>query len=220
MIGRFSLLLFILSPFASFCQYGVQIKHLFGKSDLLDTANISQNGLHTSLEYSFRLKEKRVEFHPGIGYRFTWNSATSDGYFNAFDLDLNTSIYPFDFGGDCDCPTFSKEGNLIKKGFFFEVSPGISYQILHRLRSDPDNPSKLPIRSKNLLWKIGGAAGLDIGLTEQYTLTPMLSATLLSSSDWEGLRQDTSTGNLDDYIYLGAGIRLAYKADPKRRRRF
>jgi hypothetical protein len=220
MIRRFSLLSFVCIPFLCSGQLSLNVRHLFGQSETLDTVVISQDGLQASVEYGFRLKEKRLEFHPGLGYRFSWNNRNYDGYFNSIDLDLNTSIYPFDFGGDCDCPTFSKDGNVLKKGFFLEVSPGVAYQILTRLRSDPDNPSKLPIRSKNFVWKIGGAAGIDIGITEQFTLTPMFSATWLSSSEWEGLRQDTSTGSLKDYVYLGAGIRIAYHSDPKRRKRF
>lgn len=221
MIRRFSLLSFVCIPFLCSGQVSLNVKALFGQSETLDTAVISQDGLQASVEYLFRpIKEKRIEIRPGLGYRFTWNNQNYDGYFNSIDLDLNTSVYPFDFGGDCDCPTFSKDGNVMKKGFFLEVSPGVSYQILTRLRSDPDNPSKLPIRSKNFVWKIGGAAGIDIGITEQFTLTPMFSATWLSSSEWEGLRQDTSTGSLKDYVYLGAGIRIGYHSDPKRRKRF
>ncbi len=220
MIRLFSAILLLSLPNILPAQYGIQIKHLFGQSLILDEEQISQNGLHTTLEYHFRIKKKRLEFHPGLGYRFTWNTHQHQGYFNAVDLDLATSIYPFDFGGDCDCPTFSKDGNLIKKGFFFEVAPGVSYQILNKLRSDPDDPSRLPIRSKNLVLKLSGATGLDIGISDQYTITPMLSATWLSSSEWEGLRQDGSSGTLDDYAYLGAGIRITHAKDKKRRRRF
>lgn len=221
MIRGFSFLALLAIPCLCSGQLSINVRHLFGQSETLDTVSINQDGLQASVEYLLRpIKEKRIEFHPGLGYRFSWNTQNYDGYFNSFDLDLSTSVYPFDFEGDCDCPTFSKDGNILKKGFFLEVSPGVAYQILTRLRSDPDNPSKLPIRSKNLLWKIGGAAGIDIGLTEQFTLTPMFSATLLSSSEWEGLRQNTSSGSLKDFVYLGAGIRIAYHSDPKRRRRF
>ena len=173
--------------------------------------------MQASIVYGFRLPEKRLEFHPGIGYRFTWNNPSYDGYINAVDIDLNTSIYPFDFGGDCDCPTFSKEGGVVKKGFFLEFAPGGSFQALNRLRSDLDDPSKLPIRSKNFVWKIGGAAGLDIGFSEQMTVTPIVSMTWLSASKWDGLRADGTDGNLEDLMYLGTGIRISYNSDSKRR---
>lgn len=214
-------LLFILIGVPSICcsQVGVNVRYLFGKSDILALENIAQDGFHASVEYHLRLKEKRLEFRPGIGYRQTFAGNSYDGSIKSFDFDLGTAIYPFDFGGDCNCPTFSKEGNLVKKGFFIELIPGAGYQILSRLRSDPDDPSKLPIRSKNIVWKLGGAAGLDIGISDRYTITPMLSATMLSSSEWDGLQSDGSSGNLDDYVYFGTGIRISYHEDDKRRRR-
>lgn len=225
MILRFTLLLLILCPIASYGQFGVNAKYLFGQSETLDMVNISQDGIQASLEYSFRLKQKRIEFHPGLGYRFTFNRDLYHGYFNAFDLDLNTAVYPFDFEGDCDCPTWSKEGTLIKKGFFLEISPGLSYQTLHRNKSYSDvYPFELEptnITDSHVLWKLGGAIGLDIGISEQITITPMFSFTVQSSTEWNGLQSSyTFNDTLDDYSYLGAGLRLAYKPDPKRRRRF
>ncbi|HSF88566.1 MAG TPA: hypothetical protein VLA46_04065 [Saprospiraceae bacterium] len=221
MIRRFIPLILILCPIVSYGQFGVNVKYLFGQSEILDSVNISQDGIQASLEYSFRLKQNRIEFHPGLGYRFTFKEDSYDGYFTAFDFDINTAVYPFDFEGDCDCPTWSKDGTLIKKGFFLELSPGISYQTLHRDKFiSLGDPQPEPIQSSAFLFKFSAAAGLDIGITEQFTLTPMFSYTLLTGNEWEGLLRSGSSGNLDDYAYLGAGLRLAYKPDPKRRRRF
>ncbi len=214
-----SFLLLTSLPCLCLSQIGLNIRYLFGKSDILDIENISQDGIHVSAEYNFRLESKRIEFRPGLGYRFTTNGPMYSGYLTSFDFDMGTAIYPFDFAGDCDCPTFSKEGNLFKKGFFLELLPGVGYQIFSRLRSDPDDPDRLPIRSKNFVWKMGGAAGLDIGVSEQFTLTPMLSATMLSATEWEGLRMDGTSGTLNDYVYFGAGIRITYNAEDKKGRR-
>ncbi|HUR30996.1 MAG TPA: hypothetical protein VMZ69_06160 [Saprospiraceae bacterium] len=219
MIRWCSFLLFMSLPYFGFSQISLNVRYLSGKSEILDAQNISQDGFHASAEYHLRLKEKRLEFRPGLGYRSTTAGTSKDGYFNSFDFDLGTAIYPFDFAGDCHCPTFSKDGGLFKKGFFLEVIPGVGYQILSRLRSEPNDPSKLPIRSKNINWKLGGAAGLDIGISDHFTLTPMLSATMLSASEWDGLRQDGTSANLDDYVYFGAGIRITYNAEDKKRRR-
>jgi hypothetical protein len=220
-MARYSYCLLVLL-FPSFCfsQVGINVKAFLGQSRTLDTVLISQDGVQASVEYNFRLKQKRIEFRPGLGYRFTWNGAQENGYFKSVDFDFNTAVYPFDFAGDCHCPTFSKGGDLFKKGFFLELSPGVGYQTFTRVKSDPDDPSRLPIQSKNLIWKLGGSAGLDIGLSDPFTLTPMLSLTLLSASDWEGLRNDGSKGNLKDYMYLGAGIRLTYNTDENHRKRF
>jgi hypothetical protein len=204
----------------TYSQVSLNLKALFGQSNILESENISQDGLQASAEYHFRLKQKRIEFRPALGYRFTWNSSDYGGYFNSIDFDFNTAIYPFDFAGDCHCPTFSKSGDLFKKGFFLEVNPGVGYQTLTRVRSDPDDPDNLPIKSKNYVWKIGGSAGLDIGLSDKYTLTPLLSGTILSTVDWDGLNNDGSSGQLNDYVFLGTGIRITYNSDDKRRNKF
>ncbi len=215
-----SFLLILAFPYFCTGQIGLNVKALFGQSGTLDAQNISQDGMQASIEYYFRLKQKRIEFHPGLGYRFTWNTSDTDGHFNSVDFDMNTAIYPFDYAGDCHCPTFSKGGDLFKKGFFLELDPGVGYQMFTRLRSDPDDPSRLPIHSDNVVGKIGGAAGLDIGLSDFITVTPLLSMTYLTSSKWEGLNKDGSAGQLKDYMYLGIGLRVVYRSDGKRRNRF
>jgi hypothetical protein len=220
-IGRMSLrlafLLLVFAPCMGFSQYGVNVKYQVSNNPTLDTARISQHGIQASLEYHFRLKQKRLEFHPGVGYRTTFNQSDLTGYFTSIDIDLNTSIYPFDFAGDCHCPTFSKDGELFKKGFFLEISPGVGFQNFNRLKSDPDDPANLPIKSNNVVMKLGGAAGLDIGISDQFTLTPMLSATYVVAQDWEGLRLDGSPGTLDGYVFFGAGVRLTYNVDDRRK---
>ena len=228
MIQKATYLILFLFPIACFGQFGGNVRYIFGKSETLDLAHISQDGIQASLEYGFRLKQKRVEFHPGLGYRFTLDKPNLEGTMHSFDLDFNTAIYPFDFAGDCDCPTWSKDGALIKKGFFIEVSPGIAYQTLQRnyILSDyiPAELEPTDISSSNMLWKLGAGVGLDIGITEQLTLTPMFTITMLADAEWEGLVREAYTQptkiEMDDFSYLGAGIRLAYKPDPKRRRRF
>ncbi len=228
MIQKATYLILFLFPIACFGQFGGNVRYIFGTSETLDLAHINQDGIQASLEYGFRLKEKRVEFHPGLGYRFSLAQPNFNGSMRSFDLDFNTAIYPFDFAGDCDCPTWSKDGSLIKKGFFIEVSPGIAYQSLQRnfIVSDVAGGELEPtdIGSSNLLWKLSAGVGLDIGISEQLTITPMLTISMLSDAEWEGLNRyaysQPTTLEIDDFSYLGAGIRLAYKPDPKRRRRF
>ena len=216
MLNRLILITLCLAPLAAFAQYGINVRYQWSNNPTLDTAQVSQNGMQASFEYHFRLKQKRLEFHPGLGYRTTFNQPDLTGYFNSIDLDFATSIYPFDFAGDCHCPTFSKDGELFKKGFFLEAAPGIGFQAFKRLRSDPDDPANLPIKSKNVVLKLGGAIGLDIGLSDQFTMTPMLSATMLAAEKWAGLRLDGSPGTLDEMIYFGAGLRFTYTSERHR----
>ena len=81
-------LLFAALPCLCFCQIGLNVRYLFGKSEILDLENISQDGIHASVEYNLRLKEKRVEFRPGVGYRFTSSGSKYDGNIRSFDFDL------------------------------------------------------------------------------------------------------------------------------------
>jgi hypothetical protein len=81
---------FVLAAFPCICfsQIGLNVRYLFGKSDLLDIENIKQDGIHASVEYHLRLKEKRLEFRPGIGYRHTTGGPSFDGYIRGIDADL------------------------------------------------------------------------------------------------------------------------------------
>lgn len=213
------LFLICLVPLLSFSQVGINVKGILGQSKTLDTFLIAQDGAQVSIEYNFRLKQKRLEFRPGLGYRRTVSSTNEEGYISSIDFDMNTAIYPFDFPGDCHCPTFSKSGKLFKKGFFIEFNPGVGLQGLTRQRGDPDHPPKELSTDTHLQWKIGGSIGLDIGLSDAFTLTPLLSMTYLTSSEWNGLRRDGTPGVLKDYSYYSAGVRLTKNHDDNRRRR-
>ncbi|MEP6795227.1 MAG: hypothetical protein ABJB16_12930 [Saprospiraceae bacterium] len=215
----FTLLLIFCLPCLCSSQVGLNVKGLFGRSKTLDSVNISQDGLHASIEYNFRLKQKRIEFRPGLGYRFTLGGAEHEAKIRSIDFDMNTAVYPFDFPGDCHCPTFSKSGKLFKKGFFIELNPGVGLQSLTRQRGDPDHPPKELSTDSHIQWKIGGSVGLDIGLSDAFTLTPLLSMTYLTPSEWGGLKRDGTVGNLKDYSYYSAGIRLTKNHDDKPRRR-
>lgn len=229
MLTRYIISLVLLWPVTGWCQFGVNLKYFSGQSDLLDAYQLSQDGVHLAVEYGFRYKPKRIEFHPSIGYRRTFDhedenpyaASAKHGYIDALDLDFHTDFYPFDFAGDCDCPTWAKEGQFIKKGLFLEVSPGLSIQGLTRTFyvSDP-GPPDVPITSTNLLWKLSFGAGIDIGVSEQVTITPIFSWTTVSKAEWEGLDASGTAGTLDDQTYLALGLRMIYKPDSRHRRRY
>ena len=81
-----------------------------------------------------------------------------------------------DFEGDCDCPTFSNQSTLIKKGFYFELSPGVGYYTSHYDSSLPtvSNPEgeNSTATVDAFSYKIGVAVGLDIGLSNLLTINP------------------------------------------------
>jgi hypothetical protein len=196
------LLALILMPWIINGQVSINARYLTGNS----ATGINQDGFHAGLEYYFRLKTHRVEFHPMLGYRQSF-AVDGSGYYTSLDFDFNTSFYLFDFEGDCNCPTFSKQGTLVKKGFFFEFQPGIGYQTIYLLEA----------QSSNIVGKVGGAAGLDIGLSDQYTLTPFVSATRYFSGEWDALKENGSDGKMDNFLVYGFGVRFSHNTEESKR---
>jgi len=96
-------------------------------------------------------------------------------------LFANTHFYLFDLTGDCDCPTFSKDGGFVKKGFYVELSPGLSYasSTIKGITGDPSNSSFVP--------SLGLGLGVDIGLSDLLTITPMIRFRRYFGAEWENL---------------------------------
>ena len=70
------------------------------------------------------------EFLPELSYEFSdglVSAQPAEVSFSSFNMNLNINVYPLDFYNDCDCPTFSKEGGPLEKGFHFIISPGVRY---------------------------------------------------------------------------------------------
>lgn len=128
-------------------------------------------GNEIALGYWFRLPKKRVEFLPTIYYAGS-NSPSSPVEGGAiklqeYGLEFKVNIYPFDFGGDCDCPTFGKQGPKLEKGFFVQLAPGYSFYDL--------GLSEAGLNGGNGFTYSGGI-GLDIGVTNLLTITPYANA--------------------------------------------
>jgi hypothetical protein len=182
------LLFFI--PFTSTAQIGISVGGTLNKAegwvikDLNNNAtyNLPGNSYFLSLNYEFTDKNYRIAIVPEIGGAFFKNGIVDLGTFTnkTFRLQLNTHIYFLDFKGDCDCPTFSKRGSPLKKGLFFNVSPGISYF------ANTVNPSS-PITDHFIKPNIGLGLGYDIGLTQNITLTTFTNAYIFPKLTWPGL---------------------------------
>ena len=119
-----------------------------------------QNGTEAALYYWFRLPKQRIEFMPTV---YSTTVRGDRGWVEA-GFQFKTNIYLFDLGTDCHCPTFGKQGPQLQKGFFVQVSPGISLPF----RQDPPNDSN----SFRAAFTLGGGLGLDIGISNLLTLTP------------------------------------------------
>lgn len=178
----------------------------------------SLGGYAAGIDYWFRLKKKRIEFLPEISYEKYGKTLDGSEYgHEIIGFYFNTNIYPFDFGSDCDCPTWSKDGNLFTKGFFLQLSPGV-----WRLKNSI--VSETTIEDDDVNWTIGAGAGLDVGVSDFLTLTPIVKFYYSPDNTWKNLPdvKGEPVEVTSSIQQLYAGIRLGFRwkqeGRPKRRR--
>lgn len=213
-------------------QFGINAGYQVNQIDgwVLNTngtsAEISGNGLSLGIDYWFRLKDKRIEFLPELNYSsfesvlFQNNGVIDEIGFNIdfFSFYFNTNIYLLDLLNDCNCPTFSKQNDFFKKGFFIQVSPGLTLPNFEYTNTQESQTGSLQAN-------IGLGLGLDIGLTDLVTLTPLIRARYQPNVKWNASFPDpndlsnpdvnppmiaTPEANIWQYY---AGIRLGIRLD-------
>ncbi|MEM1326235.1 MAG: hypothetical protein AAGI23_09795 [Bacteroidota bacterium] len=177
------------------------------------------NGSRVGLNYWFRLKPIRIEFLPSIEYADygTWSSFSSPSDRLEYDLTslgtfLNTRLYLFDFANDCNCPTFSKQNDWFKKGFFVNLAPGVE-----RLRSSiVTKAGEESVTTAEEEWKLSGGVGvgIDFGISDFLTLTPIAGVSYSRDLNGDHLFDTTepnaSNTDLIQY-YAGINIGLRFK---------
>ena len=129
----------------------------------------TRGGYEAQLHYWFRLPDNRVEFQPTVYYHgagIGWSPGSTD--FREIGFQFEVNVYPFDFMGDCGCPTFGKQGPQLQKGLFLQLSPGVA-----RRSITASNPEPVDLASIDFTY--GAGIGLDIGLSNVLTLTPIAS---------------------------------------------
>ena len=210
---------FTLIASTSFGQFGLGAKY----TDLTSSPWITPDGYPTkgveiSGYYWFRLKEKRIEFLPEIGYSFI-SEQNDNG--NILDLDyafaaFNVDIYLFDLLNDCDCPTFSKQGNIFQRSFFIELSPGLDYQWLESIIPAADRNYS----DNSLSFRFGFGVGFDIGISDLVTITPLVKYNYRTRPEWDprffNLGETAPDGS--EWLFT-AGIRAIFRPDYTRRYR-
>jgi hypothetical protein len=169
-------------------QFGISAKYQNnstpGWDDVYDgRTNIESSSIEYGLNYWLRLKNKRVEFLPELTYSSLVDDYDQNGFAvellqhkrTSYGFGINTHIYPLDFEGDCNCPTFSKDGNLVSKGFHWIINTSIINHNIENTFNVPDNGAsdQLTIEEKNqITGRVGLGFGLDIGITELITIVP------------------------------------------------
>lgn len=196
------LFLIILLP-SSDGQFGVRVKYQRSQfSDLEQkiSANLNENGgvwnigFEAGLDYWFRLNKQRIEFMPEVSIGrsvSTFSKATLiDATANFYQFQLHTHIYPMDFRDNCNCPTFSRQGAGFEKGFFIHITPGLMYQ--QATFNFDDRAIKKAVEPKfdQTVFKFGAGAGVDIGFSDLFTLTPIVSYYMATPLKYEFIGED------------------------------
>ncbi len=163
------------------------------------------------IDYWFRLKKRRIEFLPELAYASFSKTSISNISYNAKSISFyfNTQIYLLDLAEDCDCPTFSKQGNTVKKGFFFHVSPAVKSFNLEGINGSLTNSSNA------LTFGIRAGFGLDLGINDFATITPMFSYERTSMAKWENMtsinEDNVSEDISSNYSNLNFGLRFGMR---------
>ncbi len=172
-----------------------------------------ETGWEVAVNYWFRLPTKRVEFMPTLYYGSAPFDYDNSQHLHEIGFQFKTNIYLFDFVGDCDCPTFGKQGPQLQKGLFLQFSPGYTY---YRTQ---EKGLFVPEGGEHTSFTLGAGVGLDIGLSNLLTLTPTIAArrgfstySRFNTSDFVGsplFRETTLTT-------FQAGIQLSFRFDHKK----
>jgi len=175
-----------------------------------------KNAWGVSADFKHKLKNKRIEFHPELSWARTETKTLASPQQRNFGINLlgfhyNTNIYLLDLDGDCDCPTWRKEGPTFKKGFFIQLSPGVN--VFNKSLDLEGNIFK----ENDVVFSLGAGVGMDIGLNEMLTITPFVKANLFLSPDWTDLNTlriieiEMEDGqNQTSFNQLSVGIRVGF----------
>ena len=179
-----------------------------------------KNGMTLGIDYWFRLKNKRIEFTPELAYsHFNGQNELPlediiDLKSQFYSLNFNTNIYFLDLQNDCNCPTWSKNDDYLKKGLFLQISPGANY-----FQNSIENSPIANETSSNFVFSLGAGLGFDLGISNLVTVTPKVAYHYFFNATWEGLSKqlgdnvenelaNESTDLNQIYVGIRIGIRL------------
>lgn len=211
-------------------QLGVNATYNLNDSPNWQIIDLSNNsftelpgsGVGFGVDYWIPLRGARIELLPELNYARYQATAVDLGTLGSqfFSFFLKANLYLLDLQGDCQCPTFSKSGSTLSKGFFLQITPGVTY-----LDTDIQMFNGSRLLATALLPSIALGGGVDLGISDLLTLTPFGGLRLFPAANWQGLeeslrfdpslgnRQVSNVGNLTQ-IFLG--LRLGLRFDGRR----
>ena len=189
-------------------QLGIQGNYLIQDVPSYESPSINNLNLQTmygyGVSYWFRLKKVRWEFSPTLmQYKSILSETSSEGdpRQTMTGFQVQNSFYLMDFKNDCMCPTFSKQGEWIRKGFFVYATPGL---VMNTFSIDDSNIDDRIVG----FGEIG--VGLDIGLNNYFTISPSLGYRQLF-----GYEAISNIQTKSSYNQVVSGIKVIVRWDKK-----
>ena len=224
MIRSLLLALFFL-PFTAAAQFGVSYQYQLHQTaawsaalaEALGRNNVDflPNGHRYEVDYWLKvLPENRLEIMPALTYATADYTLDRDRWqLRSYGAALNINLYPLDWAGDCDCPVWSKSEPVFKKGFFLQLSPGWRSTTFEHDRTVGNQTTTAGGKQQN--GYLGAGAGLDIGLSDLITLSPLVRYVHVFDAAWPGLvgpaeEPATVDGNFSQWEF---GVRLGIRLD-------
>ncbi|MEZ4912036.1 MAG: hypothetical protein R2774_14385 [Saprospiraceae bacterium] len=205
----------------TYAQFGLRLKTNINKYSNIngyiqdsyeDNLKFHPRSYEVGLDYWFRLKKRRVEFLPEFSVSLSKSETNLDPSFNSkmvvYGFGFHTQIYALDMEGDCNCPTFSKQGPSINKGLFFHFTPKVALL--------SEKTSILSEDQTQQKWILGAGVGLglDVGVSDLLTITPILTYALFSSYE-----SNVAPGVTDNPSQIQLSLRFGFRPDYNHRRR-
>ncbi len=190
---------------------------------IVQSTPFPNNSWEIGIDYWFRLKNTRIEFLPTLSAGtespdLDLTGSASEIGEDAFSYDhryvsffLNTNIYVFDLLGDCDCPTFSKSSPFFRKGFFLQLAPGLTYNH-STFEYDGGREEE---QDELVIFGIGAGVGLDLGVSDLVTITPMIGGRYYPSIPINIVDVDGNTirEEQESALQYHAAIRLGFRLE-------
>jgi len=203
----------------SYGQFGLNVR--YSTNDFNDWSGITtaasggpiwESNLEFALDYWFKPSEYRAEYYLEGSYANTKTTFGNRVYqLNSYGFGVKSNIYILDFKGDCDCPTFKKEGGLFKKGFFLQWNAhGAYWNKQAEFLGDSDT---------NIAFDLGAGAGIDIGISDLLTITPYATWQYYPWLTWEQFGLRHGIGGIENLnakttvTMIKFGVRIGFRPD-------
>ncbi len=147
--------------------------------------------------YPDRHKLSHYSFGGGVNYNFQVHNVGVEVDMNAYIFDFIRKNYKR------DCPSFSRDGQWLKKSFFVQVSTAL-YQSFKQIK-DVD----VDLKSDNLAGEISFGIGVDIPIFRHFVVAPVIKYGFYVGEKWEGISEYYSHDNFYDST-SGSYISLSF----------